>query len=155
MDTLKTLEGIVRTMYNELQEYTKTYNKKAEEDRAKLLKSRSILESEPDNFDVDSIARDIMFINGHHQVDIRKLQESTLTAYKLYRSLGGDSEFDKEMIDTMNILQASLPKQIFVVDKGEFVEIEEGRVETLKKEYRSKGYYKYFESQVKKLMDDE
>lgn len=155
METLETLKGIVISKFTELQDYTKAYNQKAGTDRTKIMESREILESDPDKFDVDTIGRDILFINGYHQVDIRRLQENALTAYKLYRELGGDAEFDKELMDTMGILQASLPKQLFVLENGKFVEIEEGRVDTLKQEYKSKGYFKFFEEQVRKLVANE
>lgn len=76
-----------------------------------------------------------------------------MMAYKLYRQLGGDAEFPKELEDTILYLEVNLPGQIFVCRDGSLEEIVEGNLERLLKEYKEKNYFRLFESQIKQIVE--
>lgn len=155
MELIDQIFSSVNQKFKELQDYTNVYNEKAKNDREVIIEqAKEQFKKDPNSVDIEEIGRDVLFVNGFHQTDIRRLQNSLLEVYKIYRELGGDKEFSKELEETVNYLKLNLPKQIFVTKAGVFEEIEEGKLEKLTTDYKEKNYYRLFEAQVKQLLNE-
>lgn len=157
METLKRLQTIVERKYKELQEYTSAYNEMASGIKSNMIdSSKEKFKKHPESIDIDEIGKSFLIL-GFHQADIKKLQEDLISVYKVYNELGDESVFDSELVTAVNILKNSISKQFFIFNpvKLTFEELEAGRVEQAKKDYRDKNYFRLFESQIQKLLSDE
>lgn len=152
---MKELKKLVEQKYHELQEYTVAYNIKAAKQKTDILdKAKIKFKKDPKTVDLNELARDVFLLSGFHQADIRKLQESFLSAYQVYLHLGGEEAFSEEIANTALILKNSLPKQTFNYNESSkaFEEVEEGRLEIIKKDYKEKNYFKMFERQILSIL---
>jgi hypothetical protein len=155
METLKKVHNLVIKKYNELENYTKVYNVKAKLQREKLLEESKLkFKEDPNSVDLDKIAKELFYMNGFHHADIRQLQTSLLESYGMYKDLDGEEEFPAELNTAISLLKTSFPKLIFTIDGENFVEIVEGRLEILLKEYEEKNYFKIFEKQLVNLFNE-
>lgn len=154
MDYVKTLKEQVLKKYEELQTYSTTYNIKAKAQRDKLMNEhKDAFKNDPNSVDVNAIAKDMFYLNGFYQADIRKLQVQLLDIYNFSKDIAPELEFPKELDNTITILKGNLPGQMFIVVDGNFEEIEKGKVDSLTADFEKKGYYKIFEEQVKKALN--
>lgn len=154
MDYAKKLKELVEKKYLELQEYSSLYSKKSTLQREKLMtEHKEAFIKNPGEVDVKAIGRDMFYLNGFYQTDIRRMQVQLLDLYILVKDVDPNIEFSKEIIDTVNILKNSLPNQLFVVKEGEFHEIEKGKIESLKKDFEEKNYHQFFEKQVMTILN--
>ena len=155
MKNSEKLKTIVEKKFSELQEYTSIYTKKAESQKKKLLSEiKEKFKENPEEVDVKSIAKNMFFINGFHQADIRKLQVQLLDFYNLVKEIEPKVEFNKEIVDTILVLKNSLPQQLFTVDKGELKEIEKCKVSKMKQDFEDKNYFALYEQQIKNILND-
>jgi hypothetical protein len=155
MKTLTKLHKLVIQKHSELEEYSTLYNKRAEVARTELIeKNKEIFKKNPEKVDLKEIAKEVFYINGFHQADIRNLQVSFLEAHTLYNQLDGVEEFPEGVSDVAGILKNNLPNQRYVVTKGSFVEVVEGSTKKMLDDYESKNYFKIFEAQISKLFDE-
>jgi hypothetical protein len=147
-------KGLVEKKFNELQEFAKLYNTQAQEQRAKLLNEyRDAFKEDPKSIDMVSIAKEMFYLNGFYQADIRKMQVQLLEQYSMAKEIFPEMTFNEDINTTIGVLKTNLPKQIFVVEEGKFQEIEKGKVEELTADFETKGYYKIFEEQIKKVLN--
>lgn len=154
MDYLDKLKSGVEKKFNELQEYTSVYNKKSKEERTKLMTEyKEEFIKNPAKVDLKAIAKDMLYINGFYQTDIRKLQVQLLDLYNFSKDVNPEIEFSKEIVDTVTILKNSLPKQLFVVEDGELKEIEKGKTEQLKEDFEKRNYFNMFEKQITSILN--
>ena len=152
MDYLKKLKEAVEKKYSELQTYSTNYNLRAKSQREQLMNEhKEAFKNNPESIDVKAIAKDMFYLNGFYQTDIRKLQVQLLEFYALVKDIAPELEFGTEIETTIIALKGSLPGQLFVVVDGEFQEIEKGQIEKLSKDYEDRGYYKMFESQIEQI----
>ena len=150
-DKLK--EQVVKK-YSELQNYSTVYNTRAKTQRDKLMNEhKEAFAIDPKSIDINAIAKDMFYLNGFYQADIRKLQVELLNLYTMVKDVAPKLEFPKEVETTVTILKGNLPGQIFIAVDGGFDEIESGKVDNLTKDFEEKGYYKLFEEQVKKILN--
>jgi hypothetical protein len=155
METLERLEKLVVKKFEELQTYTKLFNSQALTHRLDTMtKAKAQYKKDPDSVEVNELAKNLFYVQGFNQTDIRQLQITLLEAYNLYRELDGASEFTPDIIATINLLKSSFPQPIFTVENGAFVELVSGRLEGLLKDYEEKNYFKIFEAQLIKLLDE-
>jgi len=154
MSNEEKLKSVVERKFNELQEFAKEYNKKATNQREKLMKEHKVaFEKDPESVNIEEIAKDMFYLNGFYQADIRKLQTELLDYYTISKEIAPEVVFSEDIEATVGVLKANLPKQIFTLDNGEFKEIEKGKQEELIKDFEKKGYYKLFADQVKKVLN--
>lgn len=155
MENSEKAKSYIIKKYEELQSYSTAYNKKASTQKDKLMNTyKAEFKANPNSVDLTEVARDMFYINGFHQADIRKLQVQLLDSYILVKEIFPEVEFSKDIETTLVILKGNLQKQIFIEDEGEFEEIEKGKLDTLKKDFKDRNYFKMFEAQVKKLFND-
>ena len=155
MKTLDKLHKIVIQRYNELEAYASLFNKRASKLREELIeKNKDKFLSNPTSVDIKEIAKEMFYINGFHQADIRILQTSFLDSYIMYSQLEGEEKFEEDVTKTAEILKNSLPKQRYIATKDTFDEIVSGSTEKMLKDYEDKNYFKIFESQIDRLFDE-
>lgn len=148
------IKSLVEKKFEELQEYSKLYNDKAKNHREKLMSEhKDAFLKDPGSLDLQTIAKEMFYLNGFYQADIRKMQVQFLEQYSIAKELNPEISFSDEIETTVGVLKANLPKQVFVVKEGKFEEIEKGKLEELTSEFESKGYYKLFEDQIKKILN--
>ena len=154
MEYRKLLKSQVEKKFDELQEYSSVYSKLSTSNRKKIMEEHKVqFAKDPSKVDIKEIARDLFYINGFYQTDIRKLQNQLLDIYTFAKDVDPEIEFSKELTDVITVLKNSLPKQLFVVTDGELQEIEEGKMEELKESFDVRGYYSIFEKQVKTILN--
>jgi hypothetical protein len=154
MDYAKKLKDLVEKKYLELQEYSSIYSKKSTAQREKLMtEHKEAFMKNPDEIDIKAITRDMFYLNGFYQTDIRKMQAQLLELYTAVKDIDPTITFSKEVENTVVILKGSLPKQLFIVKDGEFHEIEKGKVESLKKDFEERNYHQFFEKQVMTILN--
>lgn len=147
-------KGLVEKKFNELQEFAKLYNTQAQEQRSKLINEyKDAFKEDPNSIDMVSIAKEMFYLNGFYQADIRKMQVQLLEQYSMAKEIFPEITFNEDIETTIGILKTNLPKQIFVVKEGKFQEIEKGKVEELTADFENKGYYNLFEKQVRQVLD--
>lgn len=147
-------KGLVEKKFNELQEFAKLYNTQAQEQRSKLINEyKDAFKEDPNSIDMVSIAKEMFYLNGFYQADIRKMQVQLLEQYSMAKEIFPEITFNEDIETTIGILKTNLPKQIFVVKEGKFQEIEKGKVEELTADFENKGYYNLFEKQIRQVLD--
>ena len=147
-------KGLVEKKFNELQEFAKLYNTQAQEQRSKLVNEyKDAFKEDPNSIDMVSIAKEMFYLNGFYQADIRKMQVQLLEQYSMAKEIFPEITFNEDIETTIGILKTNLPKQIFVVKEGKFQEIEKGKVEELTADFENKGYYNLFEKQIRQVLD--
>ena len=143
----------VELRYNELQEYAKLFNTKSEKDRTEIMERHAVkFKENPEEVDTVTIAKEMLYINGFHQADIRKMQQDFLSTFVVSKKIFPELEYSEDIEKTAKVLQQALPAQVFVVDNGVFKEVEKGRREKLMSDFDEKGYFKLFEAQISKLL---
>ena len=158
MENPNQLKTLIERRFKDLQEYTAAYNKLAQKNKDEVMeKAKEQFKINPEKVDLEAIGKEVFLTSGFHQADIRKMQEGLLAAYKVYEELDGEKEFSKELIESIEFLKASLPKQFFIysTSNDEFEEVEKGRLEKAKKDYTEKNYFKIFEQQIKRALANE
>ena len=154
MDYAKKLKDLVEKKYLELQEYSSIYSKQSTAQREKLMtEHKEEFMKNPENVDIKVIARDMFYLNGFYQTDIRKMQVQLLDLYSTVKEIDPSIEFSKEILNTIGVLKGSLPNQLFIIKDGEFYEIEKGKVDTLKKDFEERNYHQFFEKQVTTILN--
>jgi hypothetical protein len=152
--SLKSVKKIIEKKYNELQTYSKVYNTQSAEHRNQLMnKHKEDFLKDPNSVDLKTIAKDMFYINGFHQADIRKLQNDFIASVDMAKEIYPEITFDEDVNATIKILKTNLPRQIFVVEDNKLVEIEEGKVAKLKEDFDKKGYLEMFEKQIKQILN--
>lgn len=148
------IKAIIQKKFNEVQEYAKLYNSQATNHREKLMSEhKDAFLLDPSSVDLETIAKDMFYLNGFYQADIRKLQVQLLEQYTFAKEIYPEITFSEDLEATVGILKSNLPRQIFIVKDGAFHEIEKGKLEQLTSDFESKGYYKLFEEQIKKILN--
>lgn len=154
MEIEKRIKDVLVKKYEELQGYSNAFNSRAKKQREDImLKHKEAFQKDPTSVDVKDIARNMFYINGFMQLDVRKLQTQLLDLYNFSKEIYPELELPEALVDTVTVLKESLQKQTFVEDSGELVEIEKGKVEKLLKDFDNKNYFNLFEAQVKTLLD--
>lgn len=155
MELLVELKRVVNLRFTELKEYTETFNSEVSKKREEVInKAKEDMKKDPDSVNLEDLAYETMFLTGFHQTDIRKLQEQLLMAYDLYRELGGEDTFEKDLEEAVQFLKVNLPKRIFVPKNGKFEEIEDGYLDKMKTNYKAQNYYKMFEGPLKQILSE-
>jgi len=149
----KILDTLHKTLA-ELQKYTEVYNL---QDKAKkneyITKNLEIFKTNPESVDMKDIAKNLYYMNGFHQLDIRNLQIKFLNIYNLYKSLELKTPVSEEAEVVANILKGSLGTQMFTVDHDKFTEIIAGSVDAALKKYEDNNYFRLFETELLKLFN--
>lgn len=155
MELLNKIHDLVVKKFSELETYTTTYNTVVSDKRSKLIKdNKEKFKKDASAVDLEGIAKNLFYLNGFHQVDIRHLQTSFLSAYNLYLELGGDVAFEETLKTSALFLKENLPKQMFITKDGGFTEIVDGAVEKAMSDFDKNKYFKLFESQIIKLFNE-
>lgn len=154
METIDKVKERIVKKYEELQTYSTTYNAKAKAQREQLMNDyKEAFQKDPSSVNLTDIAKDMFYLNGFHQADIRKLQIQLLDIYTFSKDIFPELELPKEIDTTITILKGNLPKQIFISEDGKLKEIEKGKVDELTKEYQEKNYFKFFETQLNTILN--
>lgn len=155
MESKEIFKSIVESKYVELQKYSTKYNRKATKERETLMsKHKEAYQKNPESVDLHKIAKDMFYMNGFHQADIRKMQTSFIETYRAFKEVYPEEDLSEEVTNTAKILKENLPKQIFILKDGNFEEIEEGALEKIVNDFEEKGYYKIFEAQITNILND-
>lgn len=154
MSTKESIEKIINKKFKELQEYTSTFSKKAESNREELItKYKPEFMKDNSKVDIKDLARDMFYMNGFFQADIRLLQTELLNIYNFSKELFPELEFNSELEEVIKVLKVNLNKQLYVINEGTFEEIEEGTTEKLKKNFDKNNYFSMFENKIKTLLN--
>ena len=154
MENIEKFKLEVERKYKELQIYSKLYNSKASLQRESLMNEhKEAFKKNPDSVDISAIAKNMFYLNGFYQADIRKLQNQLLDIYTILKVVYPEITFSKDVEDVINILKTNLPKQLFVTEDGEFKEIEKGKKDELIKDFEQKQYFKMFDKQIRNILN--
>lgn len=154
MENLERIKTEVLKKYEEMQDYTIQYNKISQKQKVDIIdKNREIFMKNPEDVDITSIAKDVFFVNGIHQTDIRKMQVQFIDIYDFVKSVFPEMELPEEVTNNIKVLKNNLPKQVFTLENGEFKEIEEGHVKSLIDRYEASGFLKSYEAQIKNILN--
>lgn len=155
MELLSDVKKYVERVYRDLQEYTQAYNTTTQEQRLKVFEeAKAAFKKDPESVDVETVARDTLFMGSFQQTDIRRLQQKLIIAYNIYRELGGDEKFEDDIEKAVQFLKASLPKAIFVAKNGKLEEVEKGTVERLQKDYEDRDLFRMFKPTLMQLLSE-
>lgn len=145
----------VEKRFEDLKEYTSTFNQKVVKEKKELIDSnKELFMNKPDLVDIRSISKTFLFINGLHQIDIRELQTKFIEAYILFKKLNEeDFKFSEEIEISATIIKNSNLGQAYIVKNGEFIEIDKERIENLLNNYEDKKFFKLYEDQIKTLLN--
>lgn len=154
MENRKQYKALVEVKYKELHDYSKLYNKISTEQRTKLLEEhKEAFEKDPNSVDLEAIAKNMFYMNGFYQTDIRKMQIQFVDIYNTVKYCHSDIEFSTDLEESVQALKSILQKQLFIVVDGDFKEIEEGQIDKLRSDFDKKNYYSLFEKQVKQILN--
>lgn len=154
MEIKENLKNLIDTKYLELSSFGKEFNKQAKVQRTKLMtEHKKAFDVDPESVDLEAIAKDMFYLNGFYQADIRRMQVQLVDIYNTGKFAFPDLEFSEELEATVSMLKTSLPKQLFILKDGEFIELEPGRKDELIKDYTEKKYFKLFEDKLKNLLN--
>ena len=140
----------------ELQQYTDVYNTQVKQKREEhITKNIDNYKKDPNSVDLGVIAKEVFYMNGFHQLDIRRLQTTFLNNYNLFKALEPEIKVSDEVEAVASILKVNLGSQMFTVSDGTFKEIIADSVKEALEKYEANNYFKLFESQILKLFNEQ
>ena len=138
----------------ELQKYTEVYNL---QDKVKkeeyITKNLAKFKDNPESVDLQDVAKNLYYMNGFHQLDIRRLQTHFLSSYIIYKELEISVPVGEDVEVVANLLKKGLGSQMFTVEHDKFREIIAGSTGAALQKYEDNNYYRLFESELSKLFN--
>lgn len=132
----------VRLLYEELKEYTTLYNKKtAEQNQKGKEEIKKEFDANKITEKVKEFSFDVFVNNMVHQGDINMLQMKFVLFYDAFSLLESELKFDEEIIQAYIAIKQQQQKQIYTLEKEEFVENEVGTIDRIRKNFKDNNTF--------------